>query len=482
MPDKYKQLGSFYKYYTGALKSPILTILIGGNHESSSYMHDLFYGGYVAPNIYYLGSAGVVNVGGVRIGGYSGIYNERHWKYGHYEKAPYDNDTVRSVYHTREADTRRLSLLRNREGRHDKADVVMSHDWPRRVAYGGDMEMLFRKKKFLRKEVLDGSLGSPGGEWLLKDLKPKWWFSAHLHVRFEALIRHDPVAPTPPEIIHCPVARPKLNFSNNANQLAARALNNGGNKEKNEGEKEEKVVTQKEEPVDGLEQVTRFLALDKCLPRRQFLEILEIKRPEEEWGKEVKFEYDPEWMAILKKTECWTSQSRSVNHLPNIPPPTTEEVSTMEARIKERNNGTLEIDVESFVQTEEGPVQTGGRTDRRLWKKGGNPSKGNPQTDWILNTLGCSHVVTIPWVGGGGERKTLTVKEAEASAMDEDEIELDEEGDDDDEDVDGQGDDNEIDLDEDEDEIDIDIDGEGEEKREAKKPRIGMNMPEPENS
>jgi len=32
-----------------------LTIFIGGNHEASNYLQELPYGGWVAPNIYYLG-------------------------------------------------------------------------------------------------------------------------------------------------------------------------------------------------------------------------------------------------------------------------------------------------------------------------------------------------------------------------------------------------------------------------------------------
>ena len=37
----------------------ILTIFIGGNHEASNYLQELPYGGWVAPNIYFMGYANV---------------------------------------------------------------------------------------------------------------------------------------------------------------------------------------------------------------------------------------------------------------------------------------------------------------------------------------------------------------------------------------------------------------------------------------
>ena len=63
VPDKYKELGTFYKYYSGEKTAPIPTLFIGGNHEASNYLWELYYGGYVAPNIYYVGHSGVVNFG-----------------------------------------------------------------------------------------------------------------------------------------------------------------------------------------------------------------------------------------------------------------------------------------------------------------------------------------------------------------------------------------------------------------------------------
>lgn len=41
-----------------------------------------YYGGWAAPNIYFLGFAGVVKFGNIRIGGLSGIYKERDYHSG----------------------------------------------------------------------------------------------------------------------------------------------------------------------------------------------------------------------------------------------------------------------------------------------------------------------------------------------------------------------------------------------------------------
>jgi hypothetical protein len=60
-------------------------------------------------------------------------------------------------------------------------------------------------------QIEDGSLGSPAGQQLMGALQPKYWFSAHMHTKFPAIVPH----------------------------------------------------------TDG--SITRFLALDKCLPGRDFL-------------------------------------------------------------------------------------------------------------------------------------------------------------------------------------------------------------------
>ena len=82
VPQKYRKLQNFHEYVSGIKHAPVLTIFIGGNHEASNVLQSLYYGGWVAPNIYFLGYAGVVQFGGLRIGGLSGIYNQGHYRVG----------------------------------------------------------------------------------------------------------------------------------------------------------------------------------------------------------------------------------------------------------------------------------------------------------------------------------------------------------------------------------------------------------------
>lgn len=65
----------------------------------------------MAPNIYYLGYAGVVQVAGVRIAGLSGIFKGRDYKMGHFEKSPFTDNSMRSVYHIRNLDVYRLKQV-----------------------------------------------------------------------------------------------------------------------------------------------------------------------------------------------------------------------------------------------------------------------------------------------------------------------------------------------------------------------------------
>eukprot|EP01087_Luapelamoeba_hula_P012146 TRINITY_DN3372_c1_g1_i1.p1 TRINITY_DN3372_c1_g1~~TRINITY_DN3372_c1_g1_i1.p1 ORF type:complete len:475 (-),score=83.97 TRINITY_DN3372_c1_g1_i1:28-1452(-) len=184
-PKKYHHFKDFRKYYAGEADAPILTIFIGGNHEASNHLRELYYGGWVAPNIYFLGYSGVVQFGGLRVGGFSGIYKPYDYPKGHIEIPPYDSNTTRSSFHVRKYELWKLSLLRQ------PIDVLMSHDWPQGVLDYGDKDGLIRSKPHWRKEIEefgDKGLGCEHYTALMYQLGPRYWLSGHMHCKFEAQI------------------------------------------------------------------------------------------------------------------------------------------------------------------------------------------------------------------------------------------------------------------------------------------------------
>ncbi|EED13135.1 RNA lariat debranching enzyme, putative [Talaromyces stipitatus ATCC 10500] len=184
VPIKYREIGDFHEYYSGKATAPYLTIFVGGNHEASNYLFELYYGGWVAPNIYYMGASNVLRFGPLRIAGLSGIWKGYDYNRPHFERLPYNEDDVKSIYHVRELDVRKLMQIRT------QVDVGLSHDWPRGVELNGNYHHLFRIKPFFREDSNAGTLGSTAAKHVLDRLRPPHWFSAHLHVRYNALISH----------------------------------------------------------------------------------------------------------------------------------------------------------------------------------------------------------------------------------------------------------------------------------------------------
>jgi lariat debranching enzyme len=335
-PPKYRRLGGFWRYYSGAAVAPVPTVFVGGNHEASAYMQELPFGGWVAPNIYYLGDAGAVRFGGLRLAGVSGIWAQHDYPLARWERPPYTPSSLRSVYHVRRTDVHRLLRLAGggagagggsegggRGGAagggggggggaagaaaaatadgaaaaaattatataaaapHSSsfADVFVSHDWPQHITRHGDAAALFRRKPYFRAEASRGELGSPPLQRLLEALRPRLWFAAHLHVKFPAIVRHD----------------------GGGRGGGAGGIGTGagaGAAGAGAGATADNAATTP---------TTRFLALDKCLPGRDFLQIVEVDdlRSDDELRAAggprapVRLEYDEEWLAVLRGT------------------------------------------------------------------------------------------------------------------------------------------------------------------------------------
>ncbi|KAF7559105.1 hypothetical protein G7046_g5052 [Stylonectria norvegica] len=338
-PVKYRQLGDFHKYYSGETTAPYLTIFIAGNHEASSHLWELYYGGWVAPNIYYLGAANILRLGPLRIAGLSGIWKGFDYRKPHHERLPFSDDDVRSWYHVREYDVRKLLLVQT------QVDVGMSHDWPRGIEKHGDAEWLFKRKNLFRQESNDGTLGSVAAEYVMDRLRPAHWFSAHLHIKFSALKSYNDNGSTR-AAIETPQqeAGPSIPVvqESNPDEIDLDMDDDDDQEIKPEAVKPEAKTEEppKEETNEVSEDLraqlpasfarppprpkgtpgqpvppgitnkeVRFLALDKCLPRRHFLQLCEIQplkpadateHPPSDKSPRYRLQYDPEWLAITR--------------------------------------------------------------------------------------------------------------------------------------------------------------------------------------
>lgn len=419
-PHKYRKMGSFHSYYAGTKLAPILTIFIGGNHEASASLQELYYGGWVAPNIYYLGAVGVLRYRGLRIAGISGIYKEQDYYMGRYEAPPYDGNSLRSVYHVRAVDIARLKCLATSSNRR-VIDILLSHDWPNGIERHGDTSHLLRKKKHFQKEIHDGTLGNPANREVMRLLKPKWWFAAHLHVKFRAWYRHehdhddfDGCGRSHTDITD--TYHHQTDSSNMASFVALESshLNNTNH------------LT---------DQITHFLSLDKCLPRRQHLQVLNIpSQPknnhscndskssmannthETSVSTDGHLRYDLEWLAILQKTHHWTNVERR-----KVDPPDISKICITERDIE---NIRLQLQVHQVKRKKKDLLNSSTNNDDddptiiphnfsiTVLPHGTIGSNtpvnqgcmvGSPQTDELLAILGLDHVLTVPYIYGDNQ-------------------------------------------------------------------------------
>jgi lariat debranching enzyme len=191
-------MADFHEYYSGARKAPYLTIFIGGNHEASNHLFELYYGGWVAPNVYYLGAANILRLGPLRIAGLSGIWKGYDYRKPHFERVPYNETESVSIFHVRELDVRKMLSIRT------QVDVGLSHDWPQGVEWKGDYRSLFRKKDRFEADANEGKLGSVAARQCLDRLRPSHWFSAHLHIKYAAVVQHGDYEWVRPAMEHRP--------------------------------------------------------------------------------------------------------------------------------------------------------------------------------------------------------------------------------------------------------------------------------------
>ncbi|BEI99380.1 hypothetical protein CcaverHIS631_0404230 [Cutaneotrichosporon cavernicola] len=323
VPEKYRTLGSFHHYYAEPRDIP-LTIVVGGNHEASNYMCELFYGGWLAHNIYYLGVAGSVIVNGLRIAGASGIYNQNSFGRGHFERAPLKGGSLRSVYHLRQWNEERLRLL-------PPVDIFLSHDWPVDITKYGDGKALVSAMPRFRSSIDTGTFGAPPLTRVLNAIRARYWFAAHMHVKFPAVKVHA-ANPTVSEPHYPSDPTPK-------EWLDAHAIHPRGSIK----------------PGPTNQRATRFLALSKPLPgKKDWWQVLDIPAPSDKSPPTLTF--DRAWLAITKATHPFP-RAHNPPILPDgasaLPPSTlpADVNARIEAALSSLDNSAEVSNVQVFVKT-----------------------------------------------------------------------------------------------------------------------------------
>ncbi|KAJ3775126.1 lariat debranching enzyme, C-terminal domain-containing protein [Lentinula raphanica] len=486
VPDKYRQLGEFYKYYIGEKTAPILTIIIGGNHEASNYFWELFHGGWVAPNIYFLGFAGSVLVNGIRISGASGIYKGYHFNQGYFERQPYSKNNLHSIYHIRESAIRQLSLLPPSSPSSPPA-IFLSHDWPVNItsyASPSNLNQLLRRKPYFKQEVSEGRLGSPPLMGLLQVLKPRWWFSAHLHVGFDVRVWWE--EPPTQNAAERPLGEATIEKNVNPDEIEIDDEEFGSTAQTSTSTSTlasalslssstptpapsallpplPPSTNPDEITLDDLDGdvafdvamppplsppagsnalsssgatgwYTQFVALDKCLPQRKFLEVIDVDTPGSPSftstsssapvsaepvtspsllkqtekatspSSQPVLTFDPQWLAITRAFHSHISLTHQQKPFPNEATAremVAKELAWVKEHIEEEGKIRVE-DVQQFVRTAPGPESipggVGGKGKSGVGR-GGNgrweqpPAYSNPQTEAFCRMLMVSNFI-----------------------------------------------------------------------------------------
>ena len=131
-------------------------------------MRELHFGGWLAPNLFFLGASSIINLkfqlkseesasSNLRIYGCSGIFKPYSFFKNH-PKLPFDSDSKRNCYHVRMLEVIRGLLI---EGNHNFTEdstrnpinIGISHDWPRGAHKYGDYESLIKVKPYFEKDV-----------------------------------------------------------------------------------------------------------------------------------------------------------------------------------------------------------------------------------------------------------------------------------------------------------------------------------------
>ena len=201
-PSKYKHLGDFPRFASGAARFPWPVHFVGGNHEPYGYLELHPKGARIAENCHYLGRGGMTTLGGLRVAYLSGVYSEA--RYHSERPGPEALQRVSNKAYAAFTEGDLERILACAEGQpatqthtaDDKsaepatgldqrlADILLLHEWPEGIVAEADrprIEAQCRRLRYAR-------LGNEPARLLLELLRPQMVLCAHMHLRYETAI------------------------------------------------------------------------------------------------------------------------------------------------------------------------------------------------------------------------------------------------------------------------------------------------------
>jgi len=178
-PKKYRRLGDFSEYYEGRNEFPWPIYFIGGNHEPYGW-YDQFPDGFkLIKNCQYFGRVGMLEIGGRKVIGISGIL---HLDKFFSSRPTIDQITYRSnkeyTYYNEKDFEKAIDL--------GECDILLLHDWPFELLNKKDMDRL-KWKNHLNTII---EFGNDYKTLLIEALNPKIIVCGHMHIGFKCTIRN----------------------------------------------------------------------------------------------------------------------------------------------------------------------------------------------------------------------------------------------------------------------------------------------------
>jgi lariat debranching enzyme len=160
----------FAEYADGTRRMKRPLYFIGGNNEDFEALHDHPEGCELAPNVHYLGRAGLRQVKGLRVGYLSGIHAPRFFEQP--LKRPTSLDSAKQAGYFRTPEVEKVTGLRD-------VDLFLVHEWPRGIVQRARDEALPSSRP-----LPSYWIGNPITRRLVDTIRPRWVLCGHSHKGF----------------------------------------------------------------------------------------------------------------------------------------------------------------------------------------------------------------------------------------------------------------------------------------------------------